>query len=110
MDESKGSCVIIFPMCFLYIIRTSSNRLYIGVTENVDQRIVTHNSGKGAEWVRADRTGRLVFSEHHPTLGSARKREIQIKKWSRAKKEALIAGDFAMLKSLSGRKLTMQKR
>jgi len=34
-------------------------------------------------------------------LRSARKREIQLKKWSRAKKEALIAGNAAMLKHLS---------
>jgi predicted GIY-YIG superfamily endonuclease len=34
----------------------------------------------------------------HPTLGSARKREIQLKKWSRAKKEALIAGNLYSFK------------
>jgi putative endonuclease len=88
-------------MFFVYILRTSTNRLYIGVTENLDQRISTHNSGKGAEWIKADRDARRVYSEPHPMLGSARKREIQLKKWSRKKKEALIAGDFAKLKSLS---------
>jgi putative endonuclease len=88
-------------MFFVYILRSSSNRLYIGVTENLEQRISTHNSGKGAEWIKADRTARLVFSEPHPTLGSARKREVQLKKWSRGKKEAFIAGDFATLRSLS---------
>jgi putative endonuclease len=88
-------------MCFLYILRTSSNRLYIGVTESLHQRISTHNSGKGAEWIKTHRDARLVYSESHATLGSARKREIQLKKWSRAKKEALIAGDFAMLKNFS---------
>src|SRR5205807_8327925 len=64
------------------------------VTESLDQRISTHNSGKGAEWIKAHRGARLVYYESHATLGSARKREIQLKKWSRAKKEALIAGDF----------------
>jgi putative endonuclease len=88
-------------MCFLYILRTSSNTLYIGVTESLDQRINTHNSGKGAEWIKVHRDARLVYSESHATLGSARKREIQLKKWSRAKKEALIAGDLAMLRNLS---------
>ena len=90
-------------MCFVYILRTSSKHLYIGVTENLDQRLSTHNSGKEAKWIKADRTARLVLSESHPTLGSARKREIQLKKWSRAKKEALIAGDITLLKSLSSR-------
>ena len=88
-------------MCFLYILRTSSNTLYIGVMESLDQRINTHNSGKGAEWIKVHRDARLVYSESHATLGSARKREIQLKKWSRAKKEALIAGDLAMLRNLS---------
>ena len=44
---------------------------------------------------------RSVVSGWYPTLGLARKREIQLKKWSRDKKEALIAGDVAMLKNLS---------
>src|SRR5438105_14383817 len=88
-------------MHFLYILRTSSNTLYIGVTESLDQRISTHNSGKGAEWIKAHRGARHVYYESHATLGSARKREIQLKKRSRAKKEALIAGDFVMLRNLS---------
>lgn len=96
-------------MYFVYILRTLSNTLYIGVTKTLDQRINTHNTGKGAEWVKIHRGARLVYSEPHPILGAARKREIQLKKWSRAKKEALIAGDFVMLKSLSRRKSTTAK-
>jgi putative endonuclease len=98
---SIGRVVLTFPMYFVYILRTSANTLYIGVTESLDQRISTHNSGKGAEWIKAHRGARLVYCESHATLGSARKREIQLKKWSRAKKEALIARDFVMLKNLS---------
>jgi putative endonuclease len=97
-------------MYFVYILRTLGNTLYIGVAENLDERIATHNSGKGAEWTKAHRGARLVYSEPHLTLSSARKREIQLKKWSRAKKEALIAGDLARLKNLSRRRLTPTKR
>jgi predicted GIY-YIG superfamily endonuclease len=39
------------------------------------------------EWIKVDRGARLVYCESHATLGAARKREIQVKKWSRAKKE-----------------------
>jgi putative endonuclease len=88
-------------MYYVYILRTSDNSLFFGVPENPDERIATHNSGKGAEWTKAGRGARLVYSEPHVTLGSARKREIQLKKWSRAKKEALIAGEIATLKTLS---------
>jgi putative endonuclease len=67
----------------------------------LDQRIDTHNSGKGAEWVKIHGGVRLVYSESHPTLGSDRKREIQLKKWSRAKKEALSAEGLVGLKNLN---------
>ena len=89
------------PVYYVYILLTLDNTLYIGVTETLDQRINTHNSGKGAEWIKAHPNAHLVYFEPHATLSSARKREIQLKKWSRAKKEALIAGDFVKLKGLS---------
>ena len=73
-------------MYFVYILRTLGNTLYIGVAENLDERIAAHNSGKGAEWTKAHRGARLVYAEPHVTLGSARKREIQLKKWSPVEK------------------------
>ena len=60
-----------------------------------------HNSGKGAKWIKADRGAQLVYSESYLTLSSARKHEVQLKKWSRAKKEALIVTDATALKKLS---------
>ena len=93
-SESKG-------VYFVYILRTASNTLYIGVTQALDERIDAHHRGRGAEWTRVHPGAQVVFSESYPTLGLARKREIQLKKWSRDKKEALIAGDVAMLKNLS---------
>ena len=88
-------------MHFVYVVRTRDNALYVGVTENVAQRLSTHNSGKGAKWIKGDRGAQLVYSEPYLTLSSARKREVQLKKWSRAKKEALIVGDATALKKLS---------
>ena len=89
------------PVYFVYILRTASNTLYIGVTQALDERIDAHHRGRRAEWTRIHPGAQLVFSESCPTLGLARKREIQLKKWSRAKKESLIAGDVATLKNLS---------
>ena len=89
------------PVYFVYILRTASNTLYIGVTQALDERIDAHHRGRGAEWTRVHPGAQVVYSESYPTLGLARKREIQLKKWSRDKKEALIAGDVAMLKNLS---------
>ena len=96
-------------MYFVYILRTASNTLYIGVTENLNQRISTNNRGMGAEWIKAHPRAQLVYSESHSTLASARQRENQLKKWSRAKKEALIAGDFTTLKVLSRARVRLKK-
>ena len=97
-------------MYYVYILRGASNTLYVGVTENVAARIATHNQGKGAHWTKTYRGASLVYSEAHLTLGSARKREMQLKKWSRAKKEALIAGDVAQLKKLSRSTSTVRRQ
>ena len=97
-------------MYFVYIVRTFDNSLYIGVAENVNERMAAHNSGKGAEWTKAHRGGRLVYSEPHVTLSSARKREVQLKKWSPAKKEALIVGDVTALKKLSRSRSSVRLR
>lgn len=93
-SESKG-------VYFVYVLRTASNTLYIGVTQAPDERLDAHHRGRGAEWTRVHPGAEVVYSETYPTLGLARKHEIQLKKWSRNKKETLIAGDVAMLKSLS---------
>ena len=104
MSRRAFSLLHFVPVCFVYILRTVSNTLYIGVTQALDQRIDAHHSGKGADWTRVHPGAQVVYSESYPTLGLARKREIQLKKWSRAKKEALIAGNITMLKNLSRRK------
>jgi predicted GIY-YIG superfamily endonuclease len=57
---------------FVYILRTASNTLYIGVTQALDQRIDAHHSGKGAEWTRVHPDAQVVHSESYPTLGLAR--------------------------------------
>src|SRR5689334_8901217 len=93
-SESEG-------VYFVYILRTASNTLYIGVTHALDERSDAHNRGRGAEWTTVHPGVQVVYSESYRTLGLARKREIQLKKWSRNKKEALIAGDVATLKNLS---------
>jgi predicted GIY-YIG superfamily endonuclease len=46
----------------------------------------------------ASRPVRLVYSEAHATRSEAIKRERQLKRWTRAKKEALIAGDSGLLR------------
>jgi putative endonuclease len=95
-------------MYFVYIIRTVDDTLYTGVSGSLGQRIGSHKTGKGAEWTKAHPGACCVYAEPHPTLGAARRREAQLKGWTRAKKEALIAGDLATLKNLSRCKLALR--
>jgi putative endonuclease len=77
----------------LYIARCKDNSLYIGSTSlKPPRRIERHNSGAGAKWFLQHGLGIVAYTEEYPTLVEARRREVQIKKWSRAKKERLIAG------------------
>ena len=87
---------------FLYILRTSSNTLYIGQTNNLEKRLKEHQnkSGKSAKYVRYFGSVELVYSEKYSTRAKAMKREAQLKKWSKAKKEAIIAGNLELLNKL----------
>ena len=77
-------------MWYVYLVRCNDNKLYAGITTNVTKRIKCHNQGKASRYTRMRTPVELVYKEPHPDKSSARKREIQIKNWSRAKKEALI--------------------
>ena len=77
-------------MHFLYMIKNSSNKLYVGVTKNPEKRLSTHNLLRGAKFTRHVPDFKIVFIEKYENLEKARKREIQIKKWNRSKKETLI--------------------
>ena len=77
-------------MFTVYILRTSSNTLYIGQTNNLQKRVLEHQrkTAKSAKYIRYFDKINLVYSERFDTRQEAMKREWQLKKWSRAKKEA----------------------
>ena len=82
------------------MVRCADGTLYTGFTRDVDARIVVHNSGKGAKYTRSRLPVSLVYVEQCDSLSAALKRERQIKPWSKAKKEALAAGDTDRLTRL----------
>ena len=84
-----------------YILRCANNKLYVGSTTNIDERIKRHNAGYASEFTHLHRPVELVYKEDYETYQEAFKRERQLKKWTTAKKEALIAGDIERLKELS---------
>ncbi|WP_028781763.1 GIY-YIG nuclease family protein [Thalassobacillus devorans] len=76
---------------FVYILKCKDDTLYTGYTNDLEQRLAKHESGKGAKYTRGRGPFELVFYERFPTKIAAMQREFQIKQWSRSKKEALIA-------------------
>ena len=88
----------------MYILRCNDGIFYVGSTGNLHDRLQVHNTGRGPMFTRIRLPVELVYSEPFTSFSDARLREIQIKKWSHEKKEALIAGDMAALKRLSKRR------
>lgn len=72
------------------MIKNDFGKLYVGITENPKARLYYHNSKMGAEFTKGKAKFCFVFLEEQESLTEARKREIQIKKWRRDKKEMLI--------------------
>lgn len=87
---------------FVYILRSTSNQLYIGQTNNIQNREKQQlsKSSKAAKFIKDGVEFRLVYSETYPTRVDAVRREKQLKGWTRKKKEALIEVNLKLLKSL----------
>ena len=90
-------------MPFTYILRCADDTLYVGHTEDLASREQTHNDGRGAVYTATRRPVRMVYAEEHASIASAIAREHQLKRWSHEKKEALILGNRAELRSLGRR-------
>lgn len=88
-------------MWYVYIFQCSNNSFYVGITNNVKRRLKEHNSGKGGRYTKARAPVTLVYSEAYKTKTQVLKREAQLKKWTRAKKNALIKQNYKRLKRLS---------
>lgn len=90
---------------FVYLLHCSNGSYYVGHTDNVDRRVGEHNAGKGAEYTRKYRPVKLVYQEALGSEIEAMMREGQIKRWSKAKKDALVDGNLMRLKLLSKRRV-----
>ena len=86
---------------WVYILRLRSGTLYPGASTNLEERYKDHLAGKACRTTKLDPPIALVHSEEFKTNVEARRREAQVKRWSRAKKEALVSGDMAKLRELS---------
>lgn len=76
---------------FVYILSCADGSYYTGYTTEVEQRLLTHNAGKGAKYTRGRLPVKLVYSEEFSDKASALRREWEIKhKYTRKEKEKLI--------------------
>lgn len=90
---------------WLYILRCSDGSYYTGTTRaELEHRIAEHQSGHFPGYTETRRPVVLAYSEHFERITDAVAAERQIKGWSRAKKEALMAGDFERLEVLARRR------
>ncbi|HCA78638.1 MAG TPA: hypothetical protein DEP53_02775 [Bacteroidetes bacterium] len=89
---------------WFYILRLQSTRLYSGSSHSLEKRIKGHFAGRACRTTKIDPPIALVYSEEFASYKEAFRREQQVKRWSRAKKEALIIGELVRLKKLAKRK------
>jgi predicted GIY-YIG superfamily endonuclease len=88
---------------FAYMLRCSDGTYYVGHTDELERRLAEHETGATGGYTATRRPIQLVWFEEFPTREEAKVVEVQLKKWSRRKKEALIAGRMDELR-LAARK------
>ena len=78
---------------FVYVLTNADRHtvLYIGITNSLERRASEHSLGLGSAFARQYNAHKLIYFEAYPDASSAIAREKQLKRWSRVKKEALIA-------------------
>jgi tRNA/rRNA methyltransferase len=88
---------------YAYMLRCADGHYYVGHTDHLDVRIAQHQTGQIPGYTQKRRPVILVWSERFPERDQAFAAERQIKGWNRAKKEALIRGDWGALRDLAKR-------
>ena len=89
---------------YLYILRCADGSYYTGTARSGLERVAEHNSGVYGGYTAQRRPVTLVFFQWFDRITDAIAAERQVKGWSRAKKEALIRGDFESLPQLAKRR------
>jgi putative endonuclease len=80
-----------------YILECADGSYYTGSTNNLEERLIQHQNGQGANHTKKRLPVKLVYFEEYPRIDDAFYREKQIQGWSRKKKEALINGEYNRL-------------
>jgi putative endonuclease len=90
---------------YVYILECSDQTYYTGITSDLNKRIKQHCSGYDKQaYTYRRRPLKLMYFTTFSEVGIAIEFEKRIKKWSRKKKEALIASEYDKLPNLSKKK------
>jgi len=77
-------------MWFTYILLCSDGSYYTGSTNDVEARFKEHLAGKGARYTKSHKPVKIIYKEKFVTKSEALKREAEIKKWPKKRKERLV--------------------
>ena len=77
---------------YFYLARCSDGSLYAGTCIDLVERERKHNAAQGAKYTRSRLPVQFVYSEAFDSLAAARRREVEVKRWPKAKKERLTNG------------------
>jgi predicted GIY-YIG superfamily endonuclease len=86
---------------WLYILECADKSLYVGHTDNLDERMRQHDVGAGDAYTSTRRPLTLLHSEEFETRSEALTMERKLKGWTRAKKLAYIKGDWVSIQRLA---------
>lgn len=103
----------LFDGCWFYILRCSDGSYYVGTTrtEDLETRVSQHNLGLFPKaYTMRRRPVVLVYSAQFANITEAVGFERQVKGWSRAKKEALIRGEYDALPALARRRQAFRRQ
>lgn len=83
-------------MYYVYLMRCKDGTIYTGITTNVKRRFEEHKNGRGGHYTSSHKVEKILYTEKYETRGEALKREAEIKRWHREKKQKLINGEMNM--------------
>jgi putative endonuclease len=91
---------------YVYMLRCADDSYYIGSAtgDDLTKRISEHETGAYRGYTFTRRLVHLVWSEYFDRITDAIAAERQLKGWTRAKKEALIRGDWSSIELLAKRR------
>jgi putative endonuclease len=91
-------------MPWMYILECADGSYYVGSTKDLERRIAEHQNGLGAKYTSRRLPVKLVYGEEYDRVADAYYREKQVQGWNRAKREALIKGEYETLPALAKKK------